>query len=59
MRLANWHAFMPNSSRNDWEESVLCLFLEKCLSTPVDFEVSDIKCVLMTLMSLAHMQIFA
>ena len=48
---------MPNSSRNDWEESVLCLFLEKSLFTPVDFEVSDVKCVLMTLMSLAYMQV--
>ena len=57
MRLANWDAFMPNSSRNDWEESVLCLFLEKSLFTPVNFEVSDVKCVLMTLTSLAYMQV--
>ena len=48
---------MPNSSRNDWEESVLCLFLEKSLFTPVDFEVSDVKCILMTLTSLAYMQV--
>ena len=24
----NWDVFMPNLSRNDWEESVFCLFSE-------------------------------
>ena len=60
---------MPNSSRNDGEESVFCLFLRKnpgffsLLSstfirpvefTPIDFDVSDVLCVLMTLASLRH-----
>ena len=56
---------MSKSSRDDWEESVLLLFFfQKTLSfsllsstfmhpffTPVDFNVSDAKYVLLTLMS--------
>ena len=57
---------MSKSSRDDWEESVLLLFFffQKTLSfsllsstfmnpffTPVDFNVSDAKYVLSTLMS--------
>ena len=40
----NWEAFIPNSSREEWEESVSFIFV--CpIFAPVGIKVSDIKYV--------------
>ena len=51
----NWDVYMPNLSRNNWEESLFCLFSENfifsmfssTLMSPVfmpdDFNVSDVN----------------
>ena len=38
----NWEAFIPNSSREDWEESVSSIFVCPVFA-PVSIKVSDVK----------------